>query len=69
MRIDVYTYLQKNRELIEFLREQPIWYRKLRRDPSQIENIRNSGITLLSKNDSSSNRKVFKWCSNGFHDG
>ena len=39
MRIDVYTYLQKNKELIEFLREQPIWYRKLSRDPSQIENL------------------------------
>ena len=49
MRIDVYTYLQKNRELIEFLREQPIWYRKLSRDPSQIENLKIAALHYYQK--------------------
>jgi hypothetical protein len=49
MRIDVYTYLQKNRELIEFLREQPIWYRKLSRDPSQIENLEIAALHYYQK--------------------
>jgi hypothetical protein len=49
MRIDVYTYLQKNRELIEFLREQPIWYRKLSRDPSQIEKLEIAALHYYQK--------------------
>ena len=49
MRIDVYTYLQKNRELIEFLREQPIWYRKLSREPSQIENLEIAALHYYQK--------------------
>jgi hypothetical protein len=49
MRIDVYTYLQKNKELIEFLREQPIWYRKLSRDPSQIENLEIAALHYYQK--------------------
>ena len=49
MRIDVHTYLQKNRELIEFLREQPIWYRKLSRDPSQIENLEIAALHYYQK--------------------
>lgn len=49
MRIDVYTYLQKNKELIEFLREQPVWYRKLSRDPSQIENLEIAALHYYQK--------------------
>ena len=49
MRIDVYSYLQKNRELIEFLREQPIWYRKLSRDPSQIEKLEIAALHYYQK--------------------
>jgi hypothetical protein len=49
MRIDVYTYLQKNKELIEFLREQPIWYRKLSRDPSQIEKLEIAALHYYQK--------------------
>ena len=49
MRIDVYTYLQKNRELIEFLREQPICYRKLSRDPSQIEKLEIAALHYYQK--------------------
>lgn len=37
MRKDVYTYLEQNKELLTFIREQPGWYRKLTRDPSQIQ--------------------------------
>jgi len=37
MRKDVYSYLEQNKELQSFIREQPIWYRKLTRDPSQIQ--------------------------------
>lgn len=49
MRNDVYTYLQKNKVLIEFLREQPVWYRKLSRDPSQIENLEIAALHYYQK--------------------
>lgn len=37
MRKNVYEYLQSKPKLIQFLREQPIWYRKLTRNPNDLE--------------------------------
>ncbi|MBT2641141.1 hypothetical protein J7I80_02730 [Bacillus sp. ISL-41] len=36
MRKDVMEQLRSNKELIEFVRSQPNWYRKLSRDPREI---------------------------------
>ena len=49
MRKDVYQYLQKNKELIAFLHEQPIWYRRLGRDPSQIQNLEIAALHYYQK--------------------
>jgi hypothetical protein len=37
MRKNVYEYLQSKPKLIQFLREKPIWYRKLTRNPDDLE--------------------------------
>lgn len=37
MRKDVLDYILSNHELKKFLREQPIWYRKLSRNPNDLE--------------------------------
>jgi len=39
MRSDVYEYIQANYDLKRFLREKPIWYRYLSRNPGQLENM------------------------------
>ena len=49
MRKDVYSYLQQNKELIGFLRDQPAWYRKLGRDPSQIQNMEIASLNYYQK--------------------
>jgi hypothetical protein len=49
MRKDVYLYLQKNKELLDFLHEQPIWYRKLGRDPSQLRNLEIAALHYYQK--------------------
>ncbi len=49
MRKDVYLYLQKNKELMKFLHEQPIWYRKLGRDPRQIRNLEIAALQYYQK--------------------
>ena len=37
MRWEVYEYIQSNEDLQRFIREQPIWYRKLMKEPTNIE--------------------------------
>ena len=49
MRIDVYNYLEQNKELLNFMHEQPIWYRKLSRDPSQIEKLEIAALHYYQK--------------------
>lgn len=39
MRRDVYDHIQANDDLKRFLREKPIWYRYLSRNPDQLENM------------------------------
>ena len=37
MRKDVYMYLEQQKELLTFIREQPRWYRKLTRNPNDLQ--------------------------------
>lgn len=37
LRSELYDYIQNNEDLQKFIREQPIWYRKLSRDPLKIQ--------------------------------
>ena len=37
MRKDVWDYINNNSQLKKFIREQPGWYRKLTRNPHQLE--------------------------------
>lgn len=37
MRQDIADYVGKNKQLQNFIREQPIWYRKLSRNPQEIQ--------------------------------
>ncbi|WP_313804175.1 YlbE-like family protein [Cytobacillus sp.] len=37
MRQDIANYVSKNKQLQSFMREQPIWYRKLSRNPQDIQ--------------------------------
>jgi hypothetical protein len=49
MRKDVYNYLEQNKELQSFIREQPIWYRKLTRDPSQLQAMEIAALHYYKK--------------------
>ncbi|WP_394232639.1 YlbE-like family protein [Niallia oryzisoli] len=49
MRKDVYNYLEQSKELQSFIREQPIWYRKLTRDPSQIQAMEIAALHYYKK--------------------
>lgn len=39
MRKDVLEYLERQKELKQFVREQPIWYRKLSRNPYDLQSL------------------------------
>jgi YlbE-like protein len=49
MRKDVYNYLEKNKELLTYMHEQPIWYRKLTRDPSQLQAMEIAALHYYKK--------------------
>jgi hypothetical protein len=49
MRKDVYIYLKQNKELLTFVHEQPIWYRKLTRDPSQLQAMEIASLHYYKK--------------------
>jgi hypothetical protein len=49
MRRDVYMYIQNKKELVRFLRDQPVWYRKLMRDPSQIQQMEVAALHYYQK--------------------
>jgi hypothetical protein len=49
MRPEVYHYIQTNQTLKRFLREQPIWYRKLSRNPNQLKAFENSSLYYYKK--------------------
>lgn len=37
MRAELYDFIQSNDDLKRFIREQPIWYRRLTRNPQEVE--------------------------------
>ncbi|PMC38319.1 hypothetical protein CJ195_07560 [Bacillus sp. UMB0899] len=39
MRKDVQEYIRANEERIKFIREQPHWYRKLSRNPDELDSM------------------------------
>ncbi|WP_100333751.1 YlbE-like family protein [Bacillus alkalisoli] len=39
MRKEVFDYIQKKKTLQNFIREQPIWYRKLSRNPEILQDL------------------------------
>ncbi|WP_243289994.1 YlbE-like family protein [Bacillus sp. FJAT-47783] len=49
MRRDLYEYIQSDPDLKKFIREQPHWYRKLSRNPSQIENMQIEMLNFYKK--------------------
>nr|WP_295975325.1 YlbE-like family protein [uncultured Bacillus sp.] len=49
MRKDVYLYLKQQKELLDFLREQPVWYRKLTRDPNHLQNMEVEALHYYKK--------------------
>lgn len=60
MRRDVLEYIERQKDLKQFLRDQPIWYRKLSRNPYdlqslEIESLRYNKKTIPDKVDKFSN--------------
>jgi hypothetical protein len=49
MRRDVLEHLYANEDLIKFVREQPQWYRKLTRDPEDIEALEIAALQYFKK--------------------
>ncbi|MBT2686330.1 YlbE-like family protein [Bacillus sp. ISL-37] len=49
MRKDVMEQLRTNKELIEFVRAQPHWYRKLSRDPRDIYSAQIAALNHFEK--------------------
>ncbi|WP_214483218.1 YlbE-like family protein [Bacillus sp. SM2101] len=49
MRPTIYEYIQSNKELQHFIRAQPIWYRKLSRNPESIKVFENEARSYYGK--------------------
>ncbi|WP_144474768.1 YlbE-like family protein [Cytobacillus oceanisediminis] len=49
MRKDVMDQLRSNKELIEFVRTQPHWYRKLSRDPRDLHSAQIAALHHFEK--------------------
>ncbi|MCJ7839528.1 YlbE-like family protein [Lederbergia sp. NSJ-179] len=49
MRQEVIQYIYENKELKQFLREQPIWYRKLSREPEGLEQFEIASLHYFKK--------------------
>ncbi|MDP4085699.1 MAG: YlbE-like family protein [Bacillota bacterium] len=49
MRKEVMDYLKSQKELKEFVREQPLWYRKLTRNPYDLESMQISSLHYYKK--------------------
>jgi hypothetical protein len=49
VRQDVYSYLEQQKELKTFIREQPQWYRKLSRNPHEINVLEVSALHHYKK--------------------
>jgi hypothetical protein len=49
MRKDVMDYIQADPDLKKFLREQPIWYRKLCRNPNDLQSFQVAALHYYKK--------------------
>lgn len=49
MRIEVLQYVNSQQDLRQYLREQPVWYRKLTRNPYDINKMEISAIHYYKK--------------------
>ncbi|NMD71967.1 hypothetical protein HHO41_16835 [Bacillus sp. DNRA2] len=49
MRQEIIEYLSQNVELQKFIREQPIWYRKLSRNPQDLQKLEISSLHYYKK--------------------
>jgi hypothetical protein len=49
MRHEIYEYLQEKKELREFIRQQPIWYRKLTRNPQDLQSFETAALHYFRK--------------------
>ncbi|MBP3040065.1 YlbE-like family protein [Bacillaceae bacterium Marseille-Q3522] len=49
MRKELYDYMNREKELIQFIREQPHWYRKLSRNPQNISLIEIAALQYYKK--------------------
>ncbi|MED1469655.1 MULTISPECIES: YlbE-like family protein [Bacillus] len=49
MRKDVLEYLGGQKELKQFIREQPLWYRKLSRNPYDIQSLEIASLHYYKK--------------------
>ncbi|MET3698113.1 YlbE-like protein [Bacillus oleivorans] len=49
MRSEIYELVRKNPDWVRFLREQPIWYRKLSRNPNDWETFEISALHYFRK--------------------
>ncbi|MCM3214865.1 YlbE-like family protein [Niallia taxi] len=49
MRKNVKEYIEQNRELQQFIREQPLWYRQLCRNPSELQSFEIASMHYYKK--------------------
>ncbi len=64
MRHEVLEYLQGQKDLKRFVREQPLWYRKLSRNPYDLQKLEIESLHYYKKTIPTKSRSfqiVFKW--------
>ncbi|MDP4161551.1 MAG: YlbE-like family protein [Bacillota bacterium] len=49
MRKEIQEYLESKKELKKFVREQPIWYRKLSRNPYELDSLETASLHYYKK--------------------
>ncbi|MCU9612225.1 YlbE-like family protein [Caldibacillus lycopersici] len=49
MRKDIYDYIKSKKDLHQFIREQPIWYKNLARNPHDIEKFERAALHYYRK--------------------
>jgi hypothetical protein len=49
MRRDVLEYINRQKELKKFIREQPLWYRKLSRNPYDLQTLEIASLHYYKK--------------------
>jgi len=49
MRREVLDYLERQKELKQFVREQPLWYRKLTRNPYDLQSLEIASLHYYKK--------------------